>query len=148
MADHAPAPSPHQEPMTMRIIVNVILTAFVIVPFVLVGAGGWLLWQRQTGETVEAEVLTCDFDIRYKTSSQHCTARWTEDGVEKIGPIQGSGDQEVGETVTATLRGDELYSRSLTLPLILLGLGLPLLFFPFMWVRRLMSRRPRSSLPE
>lgn len=125
----------------MRIVVNVLVTAFMIVPFVLVGAAGWLLWQRQTGETVEAEVLTCDFDIRYKTSSQYCTARWTEDGVERIGPIQGSGDQEVGETVTATLRGDELYSRSLTLPLVLLGLGVPLLVFPFLWVRGLAARR-------
>ena len=132
----------------MRIVVNVVLTVFMVVPFVLVGAGGWLLWQRQTGEKVEAEVLTCDFDIRYKTSSQHCTARWTEDGVEKIGPIQGSGDQDVGKTVTATRHGDELYSRSLTLPLILLGLGLPLLFFPFMWVRRLLAdRRVRGSRP-
>ncbi len=129
----------------MRIIVNVLLTAFMVVPFVLVGGGGWLLWQRQTGETVEAEVLTCDFDIRYKTSSQHCTARWTEDGVERIGPIQGSGDQEVGKTVTATLRGDELYSRSLTLPLILLGLGLPLLFFPVIWLKQLLAgRRDRA----
>ena len=128
----------------MRIIVNVLVTAFMVVPFVLVGAGGWLLWQRQTGETVEAEVLTCDLDIKYKTSSQHCTARWTEDGVEKIGPIQGSGDQEVGETVTATLRGDELYSRSLTLPLVLLGLGLPLLLVPFAWLRGRLKRRSSS----
>ena len=58
-----------------------------------------------------------------------------------FGPIQGSGDQEVGETVTATLRGDELYSRSLTLPLVLLGLGLPLLFFPIMWIKRLLAGR-------
>jgi len=127
----------------MRIVVNVLITAFMVVPFVLVGAGGWLLWQRQTGEKVEAEVITCDFDIRYKTSAQHCTARWSEDGVERIGPIQGSGDHEVGETVSATLRGDELYSRSLTLPLVLLGLGLPLLFFPVMWVRRLIADRRR-----
>lgn len=125
----------------MRIIVNVLVTAFMIVPFVLIGAGGWLLWQRQTGEKVEAEVITCDFDIKYKSSSQHCTARWTVDGVEMFGPIQGSGDQEVGETVTATLHGDELYSRSLTLPLVLLGLGLPLLFFPIMWIRRLIAGR-------
>lgn len=125
----------------MRIIVNVLVTAIMVAPFLLLGAGGWLLWQRQTGEKVEAEVLTCDFDIRYKTSSQHCTARWTEDGVEKIGPIQGSGDQEVGETVDATLRGDELYSRSLSLPLTLIGLGLALLFLPILWVRRLIAGR-------
>ena len=132
----------------MRIIVNVVVTAVMVLPLVLIGGAGWLLWQRQFGEKVEAEVITCDFDIRYKTSSQHCTARWTEDGVERIGPIQGSGDHEVGEKVTATLRGDELYSRSLTLPLILIGLGLPLLILPFLWVRRLISRPSRSSLPE
>ncbi len=102
---------------------------------IVLATGAWLLWQRQTGETVEAKVLTCEFDIRYKTSAQYCTARWTEDGLEKTGPIQGSGDDEVGETVTATLRGDELYSRSLALPLILLGLGLPLCFLPIAWAR-------------
>jgi hypothetical protein len=46
---------------------------------------------------------------------------------------------------TATLRDEELYSRSLTLPLVLLGLGLPLLFFPVLWVRRLVRGRSVSS---
>jgi len=125
----------------MAIFVNLLIAVILLIPIVMLGSGGWLLYQRQFGEKVEAEVLTCDFDIRYKTSSQHCTARWTEDGVERIGPIQGSGDDEVGETVTATLRGDELYSRSLTLPLILLGLGLPLLAFPFLWLKHLLAGR-------
>ncbi len=124
----------------MRLIINVLVTVVLVLPIVLVGAGGWLLWQRQTGEKIEAEVISCDFDINYKTSSQHCLARWTEDGVERTGPIQGSGDHEVGETVTATLRGDELYSRSLTLPLVLLGLGLPLCFFPILWLKNRLTR--------
>ena len=55
--------------------------------------------------------------------------------VEVALALQGSGDQEVGKKITATVRGDELYSRSLTLPLVLLGLGLPLCFFPFAWLR-------------
>jgi len=139
--------APVQESLTMRLIVNVLVTAILVVPFVLVGAGGWLLWQRQFGEKVEAQVISCDIDVGYKTSSQHCLARWTEDGVERTGPIQGSGDQEVGKTVTATLRGDELYSRSLTLPLVLLGLGLPLCFFPFMWLKRRLTGRSGAS-PE
>ena len=124
----------------MRLVINVLVTVILILPLVLIGSGGWLLWQRQFGEKVEAEVIGCDFDINYKTSSQHCTARWIEDGVERTGPIQGSGDQEVGETVTATLRGDELYSRSLTLPLVLLGLGLPLCAFPVLWLKNRLSR--------
>lgn len=129
------ADPPARESMTMRIVVGVLVTAILVVPFVLVGSGIWLLVQRQVGEKVEAEVISCDIDVGYKTTAQHCTARWTEDGVEHVGPIQGSGDQEVGETITATRRGDELYSRSLTLPLVLLGLGLPLCFFPVAWLR-------------
>ena len=125
----------------MKIAVNILVAVILVMPLVLVGSGAWLLAQRQFGERVEAEVIGCDFDINYKRSTQHCTARWTEDGVERIGPIQGSGDDEVGETVTATLRGDELYSRSLTLPLILLGLGLPLLAFPFLWLKHLLAGR-------
>lgn len=125
----------------MKIAVNIVLAAIMIVPLVLVGSGGWLLAQRQFGEKVEAEVLSCDLDVGYKRSSQYCTARWTHDGVEHTGPIQGSGENEIGETVTATLRGDELYSRSLGLPLILLGLGLPLCALPFFWVRRKVAGR-------
>lgn len=124
------------ESLPMRVAVNLVVAAVMLVPFVLVGSGAWLLYQRQTGDRVEAEVIGCDLDIGYKTSSQHCTARWMVDGVEHTGPIQGSGDQEVGETVSATLREGELYSRSLTLPLVLLGLGLPLLVLPVTWVRR------------
>lgn len=124
----------------MKIAVNVVLAVIMLAPLVLVGAGGWLLAQRQFGEKVEAEVLSCDIEVGYKASSQYCTARWTHDGVEHTGPIQGSGDNEVGETVSATVRGDEVYSRSLGLPLILLGLGLPLCALPFFWVRRKLRR--------
>ena len=127
----------------MRIVVGVLVTAILVLPFVLVGAGLWLLGQRQFGEKVEAQVISCDVDVGYKTSEQHCVARWTQDGVEHTGPIQGSGDDEVGRTITATVRGDELYSRSLGLPLILLGLGLPLMFFPFAWLRGRLKRTSR-----
>ena len=120
----------------MGIFVNLIVVVILLIPIVLVGSGGWLLYQRQFGEKVEAEVLTCEFDIRYRTSGQYCTARWTEDGIEHIGPIHASGDQEVGKTITATVRDGELYSRSLALPLILLGLGLPFCYFPYAWIRR------------
>ncbi len=125
----------------MRIIVTVLVTAIMVAPFVLVGGGVWLLVQRQLGEKVEAEVISCDIDVGYKTASQHCLARWTEDGVERTGPIHASGDQEVGRTITATVRDGELYSRSLALPLILIGLGLPFCYFTFAWIRgRVRSR--------
>lgn len=125
----------------MRVVIDLVVAAVMLLPLVLVGSGVWLLVQRQTGERVEAEVLDCDLDVGYKRSEQHCTARWTQGGVEHVGPIQGSGDQEVGERITATVRGDELYSRSLSLPLILLGLGLPSCALPFTWLRRRLRRR-------
>lgn len=130
----------------MRMFINLLVLAIMLIPFVLVGAGGWMLAQRQFGERVQAEVLSCETNIGYKRSTQYCTARWTQDGVERTGPIQGSGDNEVGKTITATVRGDELYSRSLALPLILLGLGLPFLVFPFLWFKGWLSRR-RADLP-
>ncbi|HWJ67228.1 MAG TPA: hypothetical protein VNT31_11150 [Nocardioides sp.] len=135
------------ESLPIRIIVNLLVAAVLLVPFVLVGAGAWLIYQRQTGERVEAEVLGCEIDVGYRRSSQYCTARWTVDGVEYTGPIQGSGDQEVGETVTATLRDGELYSRSLILPLVLLGLGLPLCWFPFAFVRSRLRRTDQEPRP-
>lgn len=126
----------------MRVVIGLFLAVILLLPIVLVGSGAWLLWQRQVGERVEAEVIGCEFDIGYKRSSQYCTARWTENGVERTGPIQGSGDHEVGETVTATLRDGELYSRSLGLPLILIGLGLPFCAIPVLWVRSKLRRAP------
>ncbi len=125
----------------MRVVVNALVVFIVVVPFVLVGAAVWLLVQRQRGEVVEAEVIGCELEHNYKSTAQYCMARWTEDGVEHTGPIQGSGDHEVGETIEATLRGDELYSRSLTLPVTLLVLGVPMLFIPFAFVRRRLRAR-------
>ena len=123
----------------MTLVVNVLVAVVFLIPIVLVGAGGWLLYQRQFGEKVEAEVLTCDFEIGYRSSAEYCTARWTEGGVVKIGPIHASGDQEVGKTITATVREGELYSRSLGLPLLLLGRGFRLLL-PGCLVRRRVAR--------
>ena len=131
----------------MKIVVNLFVVVIMLIPVVLVGAGGWLLGQRQLGTKVEAEVIGCDFDIRYKSSAQYCTARWEEDGVEKIGPIHASGDQEVGKTITATERDGELYSRSLALPLVLIGLGLPFCYFPYAWVRRKIKGDPAAEQP-
>jgi len=137
MSDTRPA-----ESLPMKIVVNLLVGVVLLIPLVLVGSGGWLLYQRQVGERVEAEVIDCRFDIDYRTSSQHCTARWTQDGVERTGPIQASGDHEVGETVTATVRDGQLYSRSLALPLVLLGLGLPFCYFPYAWARQKFSGPP------
>jgi len=40
------------------------------------------------------------------------------------------GASDVGKTVAATVRSDTAYSRSLVLPIVLIGLGLPFLLIP------------------
>lgn len=132
----------------MTVVVNLVVAAVMLVPFVLVGAGAWLIIQRQTGEKVEASVVGCDLDIGYKRAAEYCTATWTIDGQEFTGPLNNAGNLEAGDTVTATLRGDELYGRSLVLPLILIGLGLPMLLLPYAWVRRRIRGDRRTPAPQ
>lgn len=120
----------------MRVIINLVVAAVMVVPLVLVGCGAWLIVQRQTGERVDAEIVGCDLEVGYKRATEYCTATWTVDGRDHTGPIHNAGNADPGDRVSATLRDDELYSRSLVLPLILIGLGLPLCWLPFAWVRR------------
>lgn len=129
----------------MRVAVTLVVAAALLMPPALVAAGGWFIVQRQTGTRVEAEVLGCDLDVGYRRAAQYCTARWEQDGVVRTGPIQGSGEDQVGEVVEATLHGDELHSRSLALPLLLLGLGTPLCWFPCAWLRRKLRGTPTST---
>jgi hypothetical protein len=137
-----------QTSLPMRIMVNLVVAVILVIPLVLVGSGAWLLYQRQLGDKVEAEVLSCEVRVSRRYASQYCTARWTEDGIQRTGRIQASGDQEVGETITATVRDGEIYSRSLALPLVLLGLGLPLCFFPYVVLRDRLRKRRAASAPR
>jgi len=125
----------------MRVVIGVLVAAILLLPVVLIGSGVWLLAQRQFGDRISATVVSCDTDAGYRQYSQYCTARWTEDGVEKTGPIEASGDNEVGKTVIATERDGVLYSRSLGLPLILIALGLPFSFLTFKWLQTRLKRK-------
>lgn len=125
----------------MRIVIGLLVAVILLLPVVLIGSGLWLLAQRQLGDRIEATVVSCDTDAGYRQYSQYCTARWTEDGVEKTGPIEASGDNEVGKTVIATEKDGVLYSRSLGLPLILIGLGLPFSFLTFKWLQSKLRRK-------
>ena len=117
------------------------------IPAALIGGGGWLLYQRGFGTRVDATVLTCDssghvrrFGSTFRTD---CVAEWTIDGRKVIGNFEGgNGESDVGKTVDATVHGDTAYSRSLGLPLLLIGLGLPFLLVPgFAIKRRFVNRR-------
>lgn len=132
----------------MAFVVNLVVAAVMLVPFVLLGAVGWLIYQRQTGEKVEATVVACDLDIGYKRAAEYCTATWTVEGQEFTGPLNNAGNLDAGEKVEATLRDGELYGGSLVLPLILIGLGLPMLLLPYSWVRRRLRGDRRTPAPQ
>lgn len=116
------------------------------IPAALIGGGGWLLYQRAVGTRVDATVLECSSSglivsggSTYRTD---CIARWTIDGRVEVGGFNGgNGASDVGRTVEATVRDGVAYSRSLTLPIILIVLGLPFLILPVNAVRR-RARRP------
>lgn len=56
-----------------------------------------------------------------------CGHRTDLPGAGVLGDAAGDGHDSIGDTVDVTVRGDTAYSRSLGLPLLLLGLGLPFL---------------------
>lgn len=118
------------------------------IPAATVGGGGWLLYQRAVGTKVEATVLACETSgnwARYSpTIREDCAARWTIAGREVTGNfVGGNGESDVGKTLTATVRGDTAYSRSLVLPILLILLGLPVLVPLLLGLRR---RRPAATV--
>ncbi|HSF87712.1 MAG TPA: hypothetical protein VLG28_18880 [Acidimicrobiia bacterium] len=72
-------------------------------------------------------------------------AEWTIDGHMVIGGfVGGKGESDVGKTVAATARGDTAYSRSLGLPILLIGMGLPFLLLPAAQIKRRISEHRRA----
>lgn len=91
-----------------------------------IGPGVWMCCQAFTGTATHARVVGCEW--RYNGAphiGQFCTARWSIDGREVEGPIEASGSHDVGRRVAVTIRHGTAYRRSLGLPLVLIGLGLP-----------------------
>ena len=119
-----------------------------VIPVSLVGGGTWLLYQRYAGTSVQATVLACETSgnwARYgSTVREECVAEWTLDGRTVTGGfVAGNGTSDVGKTVDATVRNGTAYSRSLGLPLLLLGLGLPFLIPVVVALRKKVTGRTR-----
>jgi hypothetical protein len=117
------------------------------IPVATVGGGGWLLYERGVGTRVEATVLECDHRGNFRrygsTIRTECIAEWTIGGRTVIGGFHGgNGSSDVGRTVSATVRGDSAYSRSLGLPILLIALGSPFLLIPAITIR---DRRRRGG---
>lgn len=107
----------------------------VAVPLMFIVPGMWLLWQRAVGTHVQAEVTACTTHLVGRSYAEYCTATWTRNGHVVLGDIEGSGSGDIGRKIRATVRGDTAYSTSLTLPFLLIGLGLPFVFLTVRYVR-------------
>ena len=112
----------------------------VAVPVMFIGPGLWLLGQRAIGTPVQAKVLACQEHTVGRSYAEYCQARWVIDRRTVEGDIEGSGSDDVGHTISATVRGDTAYSRALTLPLLLIGLGLPFLILTIRYLRTTAKR--------
>src|ERR1700754_121522 len=112
----------------------------VAVPVMFIGPGLWLLGQRAIGTPVQAKVVACQSHMVSRSYAEYCQARWTVGGRTVEGDIEGSGSDDVGDTIRATVRGDTAYSRALTLPLLLIGLGLPFLILTIRYLRTATKR--------
>ena len=126
-------------PAMSRWFSRAVLVTALLLPLALVGSGVCLLAQVGFGARVRAEVLSCHQD-GYPTYARHCVARWSVQGVERIGRISAVDDGDVGRTVSATERDGVLYRASVTLPLLLVGLGVVTSWFPVRWSLRKVAR--------
>jgi hypothetical protein len=107
----------------------VVIVGF-ITAAVMIGAGVFLLVQRQTGARALATVGDCVTTGAGRYESVHCTGSWVvggpliEGGHVVVGTIDGADQASVGKTIEVTLRGDTAYTRGLALPIMLIGFGL------------------------
>ena len=145
--EESEVPAPRQESLGMRVLVWLMI---LLIPTLFIGGGAYLLFQRFAGTEVQATVLACEttgnWSRYYNTTREECVAEWTIDGRTETGGFQaGNGSWDVGETVDATVRNGTAYSRSLVLPLIMLGVGLPFLWPVVSGVRRGLGGRDHGA---
>jgi hypothetical protein len=115
----------------LTFVAKAALAVFLVAELVMIGAGVFLLVQRETGTRVKATVTGCVQTGAGRTETTDCTGTWVVggalvggDGRIVVGEVAGATKSDVGKTIDVTLRGDTAYTRSLKLPLLLIGLGL------------------------
>ena len=124
----------------------------------MIGAGAWLLVQRQTGTRAQATVTQCRTHGAGRYERTHCDGTWLVGGSSLLDPgsrivvgsVEGADESDVGKTIDVTLTpdGETAYTRDPTVALILIGVGLVpavgLVWWAFVSAAR---RRARRSTP-
>lgn len=110
-----------------KALVGVVL----VTALALVGAGVFLIVQRETGTRAKATVQDCASSGGSRNHRTVCTGSWVVGGSlvgggghVVVGRIDGAVSSDVGKTIDVTASGDHAYTRSLALPVLLLVPGL------------------------
>lgn len=130
------------------IIVAVVL---LIVAVCMTWAGGFLLYQYQTGARTTAKVDDCD--VSYNGGRYvYCTGSWTVGGTPAsngghtvVGSVEGADTDDIGKTIDVTLSrdGQTAYTRDPKLGIAILVIGL-IIGVGFFWWARLMLRARKA----
>jgi hypothetical protein len=114
-------------PALMKAIVGLLLVSAIG----LLAGGVSLLVQRETGTRAKATVSECTHSGGSRNYTTHCTGSWVVggdlvggNGHVVAGTIDGADSGDVGKTVDVTVSGDHAQTRSLVVPIVLIGLGL------------------------
>jgi hypothetical protein len=161
MTPHSIGGSPDAQPVTVRGDHPLRLNAFgitclalgVVFAVVLCAAGGWLTVVQLTGTQTTATVTDCVQDIDSRSGSYDCNGTWVAggdlvfgNGHVEVGTVQGAEPSDIGKNLEVRLSGDEAYTESLLLPIIIGGLGLVMMALTVFALIRAV-RRPSSSPP-
>ncbi|HET6949766.1 MAG TPA: DUF2510 domain-containing protein [Acidimicrobiales bacterium] len=137
-------------------VVAVLLVALIWpgFPLVMLGGGLYILNVQRSGTPAEATVTECH---RVTRRSTVCNGTWTvgdlaAGGTVVQGTIEGANRDDVGETLDVRVSGDRAYTRSLRLPVVLIGFAAVLLALPLFsrgkpWIQ-IVRRQPAGTGPE
>jgi hypothetical protein len=115
----------------MNALGKALVAVVLVVALACLGGGVFLIVERETGTRAKAKVTECVESGGSRLHRIDCTGTWVVGGSlvgggghVVVGPIEGAESSDVGKAIDVTLSGDHAYTRSLVLPILLLGLGL------------------------
>jgi hypothetical protein len=102
-----------------------LLGLFLAFGIAIVAGGFTVLADQRSGTPGEARVSECTGGRKYEPAIR-CRGTWTSGGSVVVGRVEGAGHGDVGKTIEVRIHGaDHATKPSLGTPLVLLGLGAP-----------------------
>jgi hypothetical protein len=138
----------------MNAFANALVAFVVVAALACVGGGTFLIVQRETGTRARATVADCVQSGGSRNARTDCTGSWVIGGSlvgggghVVVGNIDGAETSDVGKTIDVTVSGGTAYTRSLALPIVLIGLGLVMAVGAGALIRGVRRGTRRASAP-